>query len=109
MPFPRDNAHNPPQLGAAARARLRDVHRRMQSLPNGEQLHNGGRALADFLRGVLPDLDDATIGRVTLEVGVFVGVFAARSDDDPRLTQVGNQIVAAGLGLTAAEWDESLP
>ncbi|MEU7631776.1 hypothetical protein AB0C34_17560 [Nocardia sp. NPDC049220] len=95
---------NAPQLGAAERERLRHAHRILLSSPDADLQKRGGQAVADILRAEVPDLDDVTIGRVALAVGRYLGHLAA-SDNDRNMTIAGNQVIAAGLHLTEAEWN----
>lgn len=60
-----------------------------------------GRNVADVLRVQLGDLDDATLGRVVLELGQLLG-HVSTCEGCPSLTVV--DVLAAGLELTALEW-----
>lgn len=93
----------PSQLGAAERARLRATHAHIQVTEPDPQ---GGRPLADLLRQALPDLDDVTIGRVLLAVGSHTGAAVEAWPDNHELRAISNQIVMAGVELTASEWQE---
>lgn len=86
-------------LSAAERHRLSATYdHAMATMPKFE---SAGRRLADMLRGKLPDVDDVTMGRVALALGEFIGGVA---DDDHQMLVLTNQVVMAGLDLTALEW-----
>lgn len=91
------------QLGAAERARLRaaDAHIKATE-PNPEM----GRPLADALRQNLPDLDDVTMGRVLIALGAHTGGLVQIYPDNHELRVLSNQIVMAGVDLTAIEWQD---
>jgi hypothetical protein len=70
-----------------------------------EVYRDGGRALADELRQILPDLDDFTIGRVALALGEYAGKYTGRvAPNDHNMLALSNSLVLAGLDLTAIEW-----
>lgn len=95
------------QLGSADRERLRALQRTILGMPSEVRLPQveGGRALADALRTGLPDMGDVTIGRVALELGRFVGRIAANPPEGQPMIALSNQIIGAGMNLTASEWN----
>ena len=98
------------RLGADQIARLQSVKRGLSAMSADVRAitEDGGRALADLIRRELPDLDDLTLGRVVLQIGLYVGLNVHCMDDERDqdvLMATGNYIVAAALDLTAAEWD----
>lgn len=60
-----------------------------------------GRDVADIMRSNLGDLDDVTLGRVALELGQLMGHLSQCPGCAP-LSVV--DVLAAGLELTALEW-----
>lgn len=65
-------------------------------------LPEAARKTADLMRRTCPDLDDAALGRVLLEIGRLAKTCTASCD----LTQFAGAILLAGLDLTALEWRE---
>ncbi|MFG1858422.1 hypothetical protein ACGFJT_41785 [Actinomadura geliboluensis] len=94
----------PPALGAVERERLRHLHTQIRASGNDEWLDQVGPMFADQLRRELPDLNDATIGRVALAVASLVQDHAQRQQAAALLSLWGT-ITTAGLVLTRPEWD----
>ena len=59
------------------------------------------RSFSDVLRTELPDLDDVTIGRVLLQVGVFIG----RASDCNAMDAATNTLLISAIDMTALERD----
>ena len=72
-----------------------------QNRPAWEEL---GTRIADILRAALPDLDDVTIGRVVVAIGVQLDILFTGKERDIRSLWAG--LTAAGLQLTRPEWDD---
>ncbi|MGH7511115.1 MAG: hypothetical protein ACREMZ_16870 [Gemmatimonadales bacterium] len=94
-----------PALGAIEREQLRNLHTQIQASGNSDWLKDVGPLFADQLRRQLPDLDDATIGRVVLAIASYVQGEAQRTHYAKTLVPVWGTIVTAGLVLTQREWD----
>jgi len=72
----------------------------------GPDLLSGGRNLADVMRHALPDMDPIDLGRVLLEMSDFMeGVYSSGAHCGAILA-MGIQARAAGMDLTAPEWEE---
>lgn len=96
-------------LSAAEKARLNALHEQAEAkLWDAMQ---AGRNLADHLRRQMPDIDDVSIGRVAMATVVYLNKTLGAAGDGPVDTALFNvacdQIMCAGLDLTASEWQEA--
>ncbi len=93
-------------LSAAEKAHLKTLHEHVEAQPWDSM--TAGRALADKLRRQMPDIDDVSLGRVAMETIVYLNEALATAGDGPvdtaRFNETCDQIMCAGLDLTASEW-----
>jgi len=87
--------------GVAERARLERLADTLTAA-NPSAVSHLGPALANRLRMELPDLDDATIGRVLIAISRLTHLFAA--EVNPAVTWAG--LAAAGLQMAEGEWKD---
>jgi hypothetical protein len=96
-------------LSAAEKAKLNALHEQVEAQPWDSMA--AGRALADQLRRQMPDIDDVSLGRVAMATAVYLNEVLATAGDGPVDTALFNltcdQIMCAGLDLTASEWQEA--
>lgn len=92
------NGPSRPQLSEAERVELQvayDVYK----TTDPAWLDVIGVERADLLRKQLPDIDDATIGRVAITLAKIVAI-------DPEFEKVTRMLLCTGLVLTRAEFEE---
>lgn len=99
-------------LSAAEKARLSALHDELiGTTPSPALMFEAGRMLADSLRSQMPDLDDATIGRVAYATISFVHRALVASGTDghllPAINAAVDQTLSAALDLSASEWQEA--
>lgn len=99
------------QLSRADKIRIRRTREQMIELnratvkDGGPDLMECGADLANMLRGELPDLGDVEMGRVVLILAHFLeGIFEHTKCGSVLASSI--QIKAAGIDLTAPEWEE---
>uniref|UniRef100_UPI003F490A57 hypothetical protein n=1 Tax=Actinomadura sp. CA-154981 TaxID=3240037 RepID=UPI003F490A57 len=98
-------------------ARLAQLHEQMREHPSSVK---AGTTIADRLRTELPDLDDATIGRVVLEVSIhlsaagdrfeaLLGSLSLPTSYTAALKPLIRAVLCAAIQLTEIEWREETP
>jgi hypothetical protein len=64
---------------------------------------HAARGFADLLRLELPDVDDVTLGRVLLQVGMYLGRAAASEE----MSDASDLLVISAIDMTSLERDAS--